>query len=78
MNHNYVYKCYYSYPCQLLTLESISRWGGVVDELEWAALVKQWGVGGAPEWGDDRPGYPISPLVNQVIIRSYSFTIWDK
>ncbi|KAF2360524.1 Leucine-rich repeat [Trinorchestia longiramus] len=49
----------------LTTLESVLRWGGVVDELEWAAQVHQWTVQGLPEV-DDRPGHPISPLLTAV------------
>lgn len=52
---------------QLITLESVLRWGGVVDELEWAAQVHQWTVHGLSDV-DDRPGMPLSPLLRQVIV----------
>ena len=53
------------YLFQLITLESVLRWGGVVDELEWAAQVHQWMIQGFTDV-DDRPGKPISPLLKEV------------
>lgn len=50
----------------LLTLESMMRWGGVVDELELACQLDQWRVHGTPDL-DPMPGYFLSPFMKKVI-----------
>ncbi|CAL4185425.1 unnamed protein product, partial [Meganyctiphanes norvegica] len=48
----------------LLTLESLMRWGGVVDELELATQLDQWRIHGFMDL-DPLPGYPLSQLMAQ-------------
>ncbi|KAL7639213.1 UNVERIFIED_CONTAM: hypothetical protein RMT77_010747 [Armadillidium vulgare] len=50
----------------LLTLDSMMRWGGVVDELELVSQIIQWVVHGFAEI-DPFPGHPMSPLFQQVV-----------
>ena len=52
---------------QLLTLESLMRWGGVVDELEFATQLDQWRIHGFIDI-DPVPGTIMSPLMMQVFI----------
>lgn len=56
----------------LLVLESLMRWGGVVDELEVASQLDQWRIHGYVDI-DPSPGHLLSPYMNQVItIEGYS------
>lgn len=50
----------------LLTLESMMRWGGVVDELELACQLDQWRIHGSPDL-DPMPGFFLSPFMKRVI-----------
>ncbi|XP_045125668.1 uncharacterized protein LOC123512978 isoform X2 [Portunus trituberculatus] len=50
----------------LLTLESMMRWGGVVDELELACQLDQWRIHGSSDL-DPMPGYFLSPFMKRVI-----------
>ncbi|KAK7069739.1 hypothetical protein SK128_028229, partial [Halocaridina rubra] len=50
----------------MLTLESLMRWGGVVDELELATQLDQWLVHGYVDL-DPSPGHLLSPYMKKVI-----------
>lgn len=50
----------------LLTLESLMRWGGVVDELELASQLDQWRIHGYADL-DPSPGHLLSPFMEKVI-----------
>ncbi|KAG7163663.1 Dynein regulatory complex subunit 7-like 1 [Homarus americanus] len=56
----------------ILTLDSLMRWGGVVDELELASQLDQWRVHGYADL-DPSPGYLLSPFMKKVItVEGYS------
>ena len=46
------------------------RWGGVVDELEFASQIMQWKVHGHVDI-DSFPGHPLSALLTQVGFYSF-------
>lgn len=50
----------------MLTLESLMRWGGVVDELELASQLDQWMVHGYVDL-DPSPGHLLSPYMIKVL-----------
>ncbi|XP_071542410.1 uncharacterized protein [Panulirus ornatus] len=52
----------------LLTLESMMRWGGVVDELELSSQLDQWRIHGYVDL-DPSPGHLLSPFMEKVITK---------
>ena len=55
---------------QVLALDCLLSWGGVVDELDYAKRLQKWGQKGFPELGD-KEGIVLSETVKQV--NSYNF-----
>ncbi|KAK3872026.1 hypothetical protein Pcinc_022868 [Petrolisthes cinctipes] len=53
----------------LLLLDSVMRWGGVVDELEFGSAVEQWLMQGSDSF-DPRPGHPLSPYTLKVVSKA--------
>lgn len=56
---------YSFYVWQVLVLESLLQWAGVIDELKFAERLSQWCQSGFPELGD-KTGFDLSNTIKKV------------